>query len=135
MVRRGHYWRLHQVHDGVLAVDPNDRQYVSTQIGKRIQLSEKRTLAAALLRTPRHASLTLADVAVGTQTEAVSWLVPIDGDYTVVTSPTTAGPFVGLLTATVQAGSKTPTGCTLIVANRALVSIGAAGFDVLAFPI
>jgi len=116
-------------------VDPNVWRFISTQIGKRIQLSEKRNLAAALLRIPRRASLVLADVAVGTQTEAVSWLVPIAGDYTVVTSPVTAGPFVGLLTATVQAGSKTPTGCTLIVANRSALSIGTVSIDVLVFPI
>jgi len=116
-------------------VDPNVWRFVSTQIGKRIQLSEKRSLAAALLRTPRRASLVLADVAVGTQTQDISWLVPVADAYTVVTSPVTAGPFVGLLTATVQAGSKTPTGCTLIVANRALVSIGTVSIDVLVFPI
>jgi hypothetical protein len=123
-------------------MDANLRQYVAAQVGKRIQLSESRSqvraqaaAALALLRTPRRASLTLTDVPVGTHTEDVSWLVPIAGDYTVVTSPTTAGPFVGLLTAAVQAGSKTPTGCTLIVANRAQVPIGAASIDVLVFPI
>ena len=85
-------------------MDPNDRQQILTQVTRRIQLSEKKTTTLALLRIPRQASLTLTDVAVGTQTQDVSWVVPITGDYTVVTSPVTAGPSVGLLTATVQAG-------------------------------
>lgn len=91
--------------------------------------------SAVTQRLARHAEFTLTNIAVGTVEQEVSWLAPISGDYAVLVSVTCAATFVGLLTANVKATTKTTTGCTLIVANRAAVQIGAATFDVLAFPL
>jgi len=104
-------------------------------VNRCVARSEKRLNAAALAKTPRRTEFALTAIAVGTQTVDVSWTVPIPGDYAVLVSKTCAAQFVGFLDWSVQAGSKTPTGCTVIVANRAALQIGAATFDVLAFPL
>jgi len=107
-------------------------QFVNRQINRL----EKRIQAAAFQREARHAEFNLTSIAVGTQEVDVTWAVPIPSDFAVdVAPPTCAAAFVGLLTASVKAGTKTPTGCTVIVANRSAQVIGAAAFDVLAFPL
>lgn len=111
---------------------PALRQYVVKTVNRGVSNAGK---DAALKFTPRRAEFTLQNIAVGTQEVEVSWAVPIPSDYAVQVVPTTAAAFVGLLFATPKAGTKTPTGCTVIVANRALVSIGVATFDVLATPL
>lgn len=122
-------------------VHPDIKVYVRHEISQSAKRTEDRAgragdeaLRAALLRQPRRDKFALTNIAVGDQEVAVSWSVPIGGDYTVLVSKTCAAQFVGLLDWAVKAGTKTPTGATIIVANRALVSIGAATFDVLAFP-
>jgi hypothetical protein len=66
----------------------------------------------------------------------VTWQVPITtDDYAITVSVTCAAAAVGLLTAGVQPGSRTPTGCTIVVANRTGVELAAATFDVLAQPL
>jgi len=109
--------------------------YVNRRIGSAVLHSETKQTDKLLARLPRHDEFTLTSFAVGTVTQAVSWLVPILGDYQIVVTPTTAAAFVGFVTATPQAASKTATGCTLIVANRSAQTIAAATFDVLAFPL
>lgn len=84
----------------------------------------------------RHTEFTLTNIATGTgTTQDVTWNVPIGGDYSVLWSVTCAAAAIGLVSLGVQAGSKTPTGCTLVVANRTGAQLGAAAFDVLAFPL
>ena len=118
-----------------MPVDRATKVYVTRRIGIAAAAIKIEQLKVLLDHLPRHDEFALTDIAVGTVEQAVSWLVPITGDYAILVAPTTAAGFVGMVTATVKAGTKTPTGCTLIVANRAVVSIGAATFDVLAFPI
>lgn len=113
-------------------ISPLIRQFVLARIARHVSASEKKLLLRAI---PRRAEFALTNIAVGTQTQAVTWTVPIGSDYTVVVVPTCAAAFVGLLTVGPQAGSKTPTGCTVIVANRSAQTIAVATFDVLAFPI
>jgi hypothetical protein len=110
------------------------REIVRTQ--DAIRAVEKR-LRPALARLPRRSEFDVTNLSAGaTTTVDVTWTVPIPGDYAVVVAPTTAATFVGLVLGSVQAGSKTPTGCTVIVANRhASQTIAAATFDVLIFPI
>lgn len=118
-----------------MPVDAATKAYVNRRVGNAIAAAKLDNLKVLLDHLPRHAEFSLTNIAVGTQEQEVSWLVPIAGDYAVFVVPTTGVTAVGLLSTTVKAGTKTPTGCTLIVANRALVSILAASFDVLAFPI
>lgn len=106
-------------------------QFVNRQINRL----EKRIEAGAFQRAARHASFNLTNIAVGTVEQDVSWLVPIPSDFAVEVSVTCAAAFVGFLSGSVKAGTKTPTGCTIIVANRAAAPVGAAAFDVLAFPL
>lgn len=113
-------------------LDPQEKGIVNRLIARAVVLADKRNL---LRFTPRRAEFALADIAVGTQLVPVSWVVPIAGAYAVFVSPTSTAPFVGFLSATPQAGSKQPTGCNVIVANRSAQTIGAATFDVLAFPL
>jgi hypothetical protein len=89
-----------------------------------------------LATTPRRAEFALTNIATGFgTTQDVSWTIPILGDYSVQWSVTCAAAAVGLLSLGVQAGSKTATGCTMIVANRTGVVIATAAFDVLAVPL
>jgi hypothetical protein len=113
---------------------PDPRRLVET-INRGVRRGERRSALVIAGHIPRRAEFSLANIAVGTQEEIVSWVVPIDGDYAVVVAPTSAAAFVGLLAATVKAGTKTATGCTVIVANRAASPVGLATFDVLAFPL
>lgn len=93
-------------------------------------------LANVSAKTPRRTEFTLTNIAAGTgTTQDVTWNVPIPGDYAVQWSVTCAAAAVGLVSLGVQAGSKTATGCTLIVANRTGAQLGTAAFDVLAFPL
>lgn len=115
-----------------MTLDRADRGIVNRLIARAVALAHKRNL---LLFVPRRAEFALQDIAVGTQVVAVSWTVPIAHDYAVVVVPTSAAAFVGLLSATPQAASKTPHGCNVIVANRSAQTIGVATFDVLAFPL
>lgn len=114
---------------------PTTRTYVNRRIGIAIAAAKLDNLKTLLDHLPRHAEFSLTNLAVGTVEQDVSWLVPIAGDYTVVVAPTTAVGAVGWVSATVKAGTKTPTGATLIVANRSGSTVAAAAFDVLAFPI
>lgn len=117
-------------------IDPAIQTFMLRAIGKAIRPLEKRLTAAALLRHPRRAEFNVANLAAGTTTVDVTWTVPIVGSYTIDVHPTTSATFVGLVAGSVQAGSKTPTGCTVIVANRhASQQIALATFDVLAFPL
>ena len=118
-----------------MAIEQAAKKYVNNRIVAAITALRKDLLAVLLDHLPRHAEFNLTNVAVGTQTQDVSWLVPITGDYTVVAAATTGTAFVGFIAATVSAGTKTPTGCTLIVANRGAGTAAAVAFDVLAFPI
>ncbi len=115
-----------------MVLTPEAQLLVLRTVNPLVKASEQK---AALRFTPRRAEFTLQDIAVGTQLVEVSWVNPIRGDFAVVVLPTSAAQFVGLLHGAVQAGSKTTTGCTVIVANRSAQVIGVATFDVLAFPL
>jgi len=99
----------------------------------RSQTSTAATLA--LSDKPRHFQAPMTSIAVGTTTVAASWSVPIAGNYTVIATTIAAAANVGLLTAAQQPGSQTPTGCTIIVANRTAGQVAAAVLDVLAHPV
>jgi len=117
-------------------VNPNDRRYVIDQVNRSAALTRKQILDILLATTPRRATFVLTDIATGTgTTQAVTWTVPIPSDYAVTVSPTCAAAAVGLLTGGVQVGSKTTTGCTIVIANRTGNVLAAATFDVLAFPL
>jgi hypothetical protein len=92
-------------------------------------------LALSLADRPREFKQPLTAIAVGQSTVAVTWTMPIDGDYVVIPTIICAAPNVGLLTAGLQASSQTPTGCTVIVANRSAGQIAAAVLDVLIHPV
>jgi hypothetical protein len=108
------------------------RQRLLAEINRLVSRSRDRLLLRFL---PRRAQFNLTSIDVGTQEVPVSWVVPITSDYAVVVTCTSAAQFVGLLSGSVKAGTKTATGCTIIVANTALLPIGVAAFDVLAFPL
>lgn len=118
-----------------MPVDPATKAYVTRRIGAAIALAKVDNLKVLLDHLPRHDEFSLTDIAVGTQERAVSWLVPIAGDYTVYVAPTVGAAAAGFVSGSVKASTKTPTGCTLIIANRSSLSVAAAAFDVLAFPI
>ena len=118
-----------------MPVDAAVIRYVLRRIATAMERVRTQLTNVFLDHLPRHDEFTLTDIATGTQEQDVSWAVPITGDYTVVAVPTTGAAVAGTLTATPKAGTKTATGCTLIVANRSGVTIAAAAFDVLAFPI
>lgn len=118
-----------------MPVDPTTKAHITKQVNKAIAAAKLDNLKVLLDHLPRHAEFSLTNIAVGTQEQDVSWLVPIAGDYAVLVAPTTGPVAAGLVSATVKAGTKAPLGCTLIVANRHTATIAAAAFDVLAFPI
>ena len=112
------------------------RRDLIVTVNRLIAIERQRDLAKSLLTVPRRAEFTLTNIAAGTSTtQDVTWTVPILRDYSVQWSVTCAPAAVGLVSLGVQAGSKTATGCTLIVANRTGVQIATAAFDVLAFPL
>lgn len=111
------------------------RTEVSKLALRLVTSSEKRQAANFAGKFRRH-EFALEDIAPGTQLVDVPWNVSFVGPYSVSVNFACAQPFVGFLFAQLQAGSKTATGCTLIVANRhASLTIGAATFDVLAWPL
>lgn len=114
-----------------------DRRELIATINRLLSLAHQRDLERALATTPRRAEFTLTNIATGnTTTQDVTWTVPISGDYTVICPPpVTAAAAVGFVTASVQAFSKTATGCTLIIANRSGVVVPTAAFDVLVYPL
>jgi hypothetical protein len=116
---------------------PPDRRHGIATIDRLIKRFERRLTAVLLRTTPRRDSFVLLNIATGTATtRAVTWQVPITtDDYAITVSVTCAAAAVGLLTAGVQPGSRTPTGCTIVVANRTGVELAAATFDVLAQPL
>jgi hypothetical protein len=117
-------------------VIPADRRFVQREIDRAIAAYKKQVDKDFARFTPRRASFALELIATGTgTTHAVSWSVPIGSDYAVFVSVTCAAAAVGLLTAGVAVGTKTPTGCTIVVANRTGAQLNAATFDVLAFPL
>lgn len=118
-----------------MANDPTIKKFVNRRIEASNAKLRAEVTAVLFDHLPRHDEFALTDVVPGTLEQSVSWAVPIAGDYTIVAVPTTGPTFVGLIAATVKAGTKTPTGCTLIVANRGAGTAAAVAFDVLAFPI
>lgn len=92
-------------------------------------------LALSLADRPRHFQQALSSIVVGQTTVPVTWTLPIDGDYVVLPTVIAAASNVGQLFAALQANTQTPTGCTVIVSNRALLTIGAAVLDVLIHPV
>jgi hypothetical protein len=115
------------------------RRHVDREIDKAIAAYAKQAAKdqGALLKgiVPRRASFDLTNIAVGTHTVAVSWSVPIPGDFHVQVEVICGSAFVGLLTAGPTPTTKTPTGCTITVANRGGGPAAAAAFNVLAFPL
>jgi hypothetical protein len=120
---------------GVISVE--FRRFVDRQIDRALTALEKRLTLAIAAGKPRKAEFNVTNLAAGaTTTVDVTWSVPIPSNYVVDVSPTTSATFVGLVSGTVQAGSKTTTGCTVIVANRhPSQTIAAAAFDALATPL
>lgn len=118
-----------------MPTDSATKAFITKRIGNAIAAAKLDNLKVLLEHLPRHDEFSLTDIAVGTQERAVSWLVPITGDYTVYVAPTVGAAAAGFLSGSVKAATKTPTGCTLIIANRSAATIAAAAFDVLAFPI
>jgi len=114
-----------------------DLQTVISTVNRLLSIAQRRQLQRELATTPRRAQFTLTNIATGTSTtQDVSWSVPILGDYTVLTPPpVAAAAALGLLTAGLQAGSKTATGCTLVIANRTGNVVPTAAFDVLVYPL
>jgi hypothetical protein len=113
----------------------SDRRRTVERINRLVERLERRITLVMLATAPRRDQFDLTDIAVGTQTVAVAWAVPIPSDYHVQVEVVCGAAFVGLLTAGVQATSKTATGCTIIVANRGAGPAAAAAFSVLAFPL
>lgn len=118
-----------------MALDSAIRTYVNHRIALAIAAIATELTNVFLDHLPRHDEFTLTNIAVGTVEQATSWAVPITSDYTVLVAPVTGTTPAGFVTATLKAGTKTATGCTLIVANRSAATVAAATFDVLAFPI
>lgn len=84
--------------------------------------------------TPRRVVQALPSISIGSTTQAITWSPALAGNYIVVPTVITSAGNLGLLLASLQAGSKTPTGCTIIVKNNALVSIGGASLEVMIHP-
>lgn len=118
-----------------MPVDPATRAYVNRRISAAISNLRADLTEVFKSTLPRHDEFTLTDIATGATEQAVSWLVPIPGDYAIHVAPTTGAAVAGFVSGNVKAGTKTPTGCTVIVANRSGGTIATAAFDVLAFPI
>lgn len=118
-------------------IDVYVRRWVLREIDRASAALEKRLTTLIATGRSRRAEFNVVNLAAGATTTAdVTWSVPIPGNYVIDVSPTTSATFVGLVLGSVQAGSKTPTGCTVIVANRhASQPIALATFDVLATPL
>lgn len=75
---------------------------------------------------------TLTALAVGTTDVAITWPDPWpDTSYIVIPTVITGAAAVGLVTATLTAGSKTVLGATVTVANRTAGMLASVGLDVL----
>lgn len=88
-------------------------------------------------RAPRAVRLTLPALAIGVPVEIpVTWPVPVpDNSYSVLISQEFAAlVLLGAIRTAVKPGSRTTTGCTLLVAATRDVADGQAGLHVVAIP-
>ena len=100
-------------------------------INRLIERLERRVMS----KWPRNGGFAMTDIAVGVTAVPVTWQVPIPGAaYSLQISVVAGQAALGSLFAGLQAGSRTPTGCTILVKNTTAGVIAAASFDVLAFP-
>jgi hypothetical protein len=93
----------------------------------------RRVLALEQL-TPRRATVSLTNIAVGLTTVEVSWATPINGSYTPVVTVVAGAVNLPSLVVAAQSGSKSSTGFTVLVVNTAALPIAAAGLDIVAIP-
>lgn len=97
----------------------------------------RQLIKAAQARLPRSRSLLLPALAANTPQEiAVTWPTPLpDATYQVTIGQEFAALILlGKIEAVVKAGSRTPEGCTLLVAATRDVADGQAGLHVVATP-
>lgn len=113
-------------------MNPNERRPLIETINRLIARYHRRAL---LTRGPRNGGFSMTDIAVGVTAVPVTWQVAIpDAAYSVQVSVVAGQAALGGLFAGLQAGSRQPTGCTILVKNTTAGVIAAASFDVLAFP-
>lgn len=73
-------------------------------------------------------SVAIPALSIGSNEVAVTWPIPFaDTTYHVQTTAEAAGGTIGGMTPGCKAGTKTTTGCTVVMYNTLLVSIGAGG--------
>ena len=84
--------------------------------------------------TPRRISVPLSDITVGLTTVPVTWTPPISGGYTAVVTVIGAAADLPKLAVGVKVGSKTPSGCDVLVVNTAALPVSAAGLDIIIVP-
>jgi hypothetical protein len=97
----------------------------------------RQLIRAAQTRLPRSRSLVLPALVANTPQEiAVTWPTPMpDGTYQVTIGQEFTQPLLlGAIRAAVKAGTRTATGCTLLVGSTRDVADGAAGLHVVATP-
>ena len=97
----------------------------------------RQVVKAAQARLPRSKSLALPALVANTPQEIpVTWPTPLaDANYAVTVGQEFSAPIqLGAIRAAVKAGSRTTTGCTLIVGSTRDVADGAAGLHVVATP-
>lgn len=93
-------------------------------------------IRAAQARLPRSRSLLLPALIANTPQEiAVTWPTPLpDATYQVTIGQESQPILLGKIEAAVKAGTRTPEGCTLLVAATRDVADGQAGLHVVATP-
>lgn len=97
----------------------------------------RQLIRAARERLPRSRSLILPALTANTPQEiTVTWPTALpDATYQVLISPELDAPgLLGAIAAAVKAGSRTPEGCTLLVAANRDVAANRAGLHVVAVP-
>lgn len=86
--------------------------------------------------TPRRVVVALPSIVIGGTTQAITWSPDITtANYIVVPTVITSAANLGLLLASLQSGSKAPGGCTILIRNNALISIGGASLEVMIHPV
>ncbi len=86
--------------------------------------------------TPRRVIVALPTLIVGGNTQPITWSPDITtSSYIVVPTLITAPANLGSLFASLSAGTKAPGGCTILIRNNLLVSLGGVVLEVMIHPV
>lgn len=124
------------------AVAANTSSITSLNSSVAANVTSINALNAAMLTqqsevTPRRVIVALPSISIGGSSQAITWTPDITtaGGYIVVPTVITSATNLGLLLASLSAGTKLPGGCTILIRNNALISIGGVSLEVMIHPV